>query len=400
MDGSIGYIGYCTNVHAGEDLLTTMANLEKHATEVRRLVSPDRSMGIGLWLSARTTERLLSEQRLAAFADWLNQALLIPYTLNGFPYGDFHDRIVKHRVYFPTWWEAERLKYTLDLIAVQHHLLPPGLPGTISTLPIAWGQPAPTHEQLRQAATHLSIVAQHLRDLEHATGRYIRLCLEPEPGCYLQRSADVIRFFQDYLNPLADVDAIYRHIQVCHDICHAAVMFESQHEIFRAYQAANISIGKIQVSAAVATPDLTSCSPDRQKEVLTQLGEFHEERYLHQTVLRERISDTTEFYEDLPIALAAWKNRSLAGQIRVHFHVPIYADDLGLLHTTQKDIIECVSMYDRQPHHAHWEIETYAWSVLPPRWRRPTLVEGIATEIKWFQQVLTHELDGRATENL
>ena len=45
--------GYCTNVHAGPDLARTRANLERHTLEVKRLVSPDRPMGVGLWLAAR-----------------------------------------------------------------------------------------------------------------------------------------------------------------------------------------------------------------------------------------------------------------------------------------------------------------------------------------------------------
>ena len=33
----------------------------------------------------------------------------MPFTFNGFPYGDFHQSVVKHRVYEPTWADAERL---------------------------------------------------------------------------------------------------------------------------------------------------------------------------------------------------------------------------------------------------------------------------------------------------
>ena len=44
--------GYCTNVHAGATLEATRANLERHALEVKAEYSPDRPMGVGLWLSA------------------------------------------------------------------------------------------------------------------------------------------------------------------------------------------------------------------------------------------------------------------------------------------------------------------------------------------------------------
>src|SRR5678815_3063141 len=108
--------GYCTNVHAGRTLDETRANLERHALAV------------------------------TAFGNWLTERGLVPYTLNGFPYGDFHQQVVKHRVYEPTWWQPERLHYTMQLAQILDAILPTGLEGSISTLPIAWGAPCPSRE--------------------------------------------------------------------------------------------------------------------------------------------------------------------------------------------------------------------------------------------------------------
>ena len=69
--------------------------------------------------------------------------------------------MVKHKVYLPTWSEAERADYTRVLIELQHRLLPAGLEGTISTLPIAWGQPRPAEDDLGTAAAHLFAVARN-----------------------------------------------------------------------------------------------------------------------------------------------------------------------------------------------------------------------------------------------
>src|SRR5262249_48957375 len=153
---------------------------------------------------------------------------LVPFTLNGFPYGDFHQAVVKHRVYEPTWFEPARLDYTLDLITIHDALLLPGQEGSISTLPIAWGQPAPEHERLSLAAEQLRQIAEPLARLEKDSGRLIYLCLEPEPGCVLQFGRDVVRFYRDHLFPGSDEALIRRYLRVCHDVCHAAVMFESQ----------------------------------------------------------------------------------------------------------------------------------------------------------------------------
>src|SRR5438876_1543595 len=131
-------LAYCTNVHAGADLATTRANLERYALAVKARFSPNESMGIGPWLSAAAARKLREDRQVEPFGAWLREVGLVPFTFNGFPHGDFHQAVVKHRVYEPTWWDPARLDYTLDLIAIQDALLPAEMMGSISTLPIAW----------------------------------------------------------------------------------------------------------------------------------------------------------------------------------------------------------------------------------------------------------------------
>ena len=378
-------IGYCTNVHAGVDLETTRANLEKYALAVKRRVSPDAPMGVGLWLSANAAANLMQNQGTEVFAAWLREVGLIPYTFNGFPYGDFHQTVVKHRVYEPTWWEPERLNYTLNLIDIQDAILPKGMAGSISTMPIAWGNPVPTQNQLKAASANLHRVAERLQQLERETGRYICLCLEPEPGCYLQRSADVVRFFHEYLLRGLDVTVVWRYIKVCHDVCHAVVMFESQDDVFRTYQSNKIGVGKIQLSSAVCTPDLFAVSPKNCEAALAQLASFREERYLHQTCVRSSPETEPAFFEDLPLALAAG---AIGGEWRVHFHVPIYLEKFGHLLASREAILECLHAARRYSDVKHIEVETYAWGVLPPELQQPDLAAGIADELKWYIGVL------------
>ena len=245
-------LGYCTNVHAGADLDQTRDNLQQHALAVKRIVSPNSPLGIGLWLSASAARSLRQDGRLGEFQAWLAESGLLPFTINGFPYGDFHQTVVKHQVYHPTWCEQARLDYTLDLVAIQHQLLPQGMEGSISTLPLQWGHPEPRADELARSAANLAAIAEYLERLERDTGRLIYVCLEPEPGCVLQRSSDVVRFFEQFLLPGRSERPIRRHIRVCHDVCHAAVMFEGQAEAVGRYHAAGIGIGKVQVSSAVA----------------------------------------------------------------------------------------------------------------------------------------------------
>ena len=145
---------------------------------------------------------------------------------------------------------------------------------------------------------------------EERTGRLIYLCLEPEPGCVFSFADDAVHFFQWQLLGREDDEIVRRHIRICHDICHAAVMFEDQEEVLRKYAAAGIEVGKVQVSAALRM-DLDLFEPpaaEPRAEALKQLAQFAEDRYLHQTVVRRGGEDV--FYEDLQLALDAEARRS------------------------------------------------------------------------------------------
>jgi sugar phosphate isomerase/epimerase len=375
--------GYCTNVHAGATLDATRANLQRHALAVKAACSPSRPMGIGLWLAAQAAQELVASDGVPAFRDWLAERGLVPYTLNGFPYGDFHQAVVKHRVYEPTWWQPERLEYTCRLADVQHELLPPGLEGSISTLPIAWGNPCPSRADMELAAQHLRQAAAHLHQLEERTGRLIYLCLEPEPGCVFSFADDAVHFFQWQLLDREDDEIVRRHLRICHDVCHAAVMFEDQDAVIRKYREAGIEVGKVQVSAALRM-DLDLFEPPSAQpraEAMKQLASFAEDRYLHQTVVSRGGEEV--FYEDLRLALDA-ESADPRGEWRVHFHVPIYLTEFGRLYSTQEQIAECLAAIRRHSACKHFEVETYAWGVLPSELKQPDLASGIAEELRWF----------------
>ena len=372
-------IGYCTNVHAGATLDETRGNLRRYAVAVRESLQLDRPLGIGLWLSAAAVREIVSADGATAFGDWLHAAGLDVFTINGFPYGDFHKRVVKHEVYRPDWSTPQRLAYTLDLARILAAIRPGGEAG-ISTLPLGWG-PWLTDDGVTAAAANLRKAALTLADIERATGVLVHLDLEPEPGCRLQRAADVVSLFERHLLTGTDDDVIRRHLRVCHDICHAAVMFEDQAAMLAAYDSVGVQVGKVQVSSAVrASFDDADPDPTALRDAL---GRFREDRYLHQTMVRTGKTTEPIFYEDLPDALAS---ATAAGEWRVHFHVPIFLERLGPLRTTTHEIDRWLLLVKDRPEFRHFEIETYAWEVMPAEHKR-TLADDIATELRW--------LDGR-----
>ncbi len=381
-------LAYCTNVHAGSDLEAMQANLSRHCLAVKQRFAPEQPMGVGLWLAAPAAKRLLEPPRLAEFALWLAQCGLVPFTLNGFPFGDFHEPVVKHRVYQPTWFDPQRLQYTLDLISILHAILPEQLEGSISTLPIAWRRPEPSVEQLRIAAANLRQVARHLARLEAESGRLIHVCLEPEPGCVLQRCDDVLRFFEEYLCGQSDDDQLLRHLRVCHDVCHSAVMFEDQKEVLGKYARHGVGVGKVQVSSAVEV-DFRQVEPGQRNGLVRALSSFAEDRYLHQTSVQLPDGQSPLFYDDLPTALSAAENipDHQRGVWRVHFHVPIYLECFGMIGTTQEHISRCLQATRLHPELRHFEVETYAWGVLPSELQRSELADGIAQEMRWLAEL-------------
>ena len=386
-------VGYCTNVHAGTDLKKVQQNLQDYSLHVKDRVRPDSSMGIGLWLSHEACRDLLQQAELQHFANWIAERQLLPFTFNGFPYANFHQPVVKHQVYQPDWSRPERFEYTRHLAHIQRRLLEAQSESTnfatISTLPLGWPVAEGDHADFQQkCGQQLIRLSEELDEIFDQSGIRIMVCLEPEPGCILDTATDVGRFFDQFLfsDDRAVTERIRRHIGVCHDVCHSSVMFESQEIALEQYETLDIEVGKYQISSAIeANFNLCPNEPDALA-LLRQLTNFSEPRYLHQTMVQHP-DGRMEFHEDLPIAIEQ-AGQQPQGRWRVHFHVPLFADKLGRVATTQSDVQRCLDSI-RHPvdRPLHFELETYAWTVLPEALQVPLAV-GISQEMEWFDKLL------------
>ncbi len=396
-------IGYCTNVHAGTDLASIRENLLRYAVPIRQKLDRADRLGVGLWIPAQAARELV-DPGANRFADFLAEHQLHPFTFNAFPYDNFHQDVVKHRVYSPPWWMPERLQYTERLASLLAAILPESEPcGSISTLPIGWPNnphdtdPDPMPTRLEKAATNLRSLAKTLGQIESDTGRRIVVAIEPEPGCILDTADDMIAWFDQHL---ADPNH-RRYLTVCHDICHSAVMMEDQADVLRRYAEAGIGVGKVQVSNAVVV-HWDAMSADRRREAAEQLAAFAEDRYLHQTGRRTAAGEFI-LEEDLPACLNRDGDPDPAKDDTkwvVHFHVPIFLQRFGHLTTSQPDIETCLrTLADPDlslEFTGHFEIETYAWTVLPEPMRRKGLAEDIAEEFRWLGRQLSPFKESRS----
>jgi hypothetical protein len=378
-------LSYCTNVHPGGTLVEVLRGLETCTAPVRRRL--ETTIAAGLWLAAPVIEELRGDPaRLAELRDRLTEYELSCYTLNAFPYGDFHGQRVKERVYVPDWTTSRRRAYTLACAGILADLLPPGAEGSISTLPLGFKHFDHPQDFERSCIDQLLSLVRQLDDLHDETGRVVRLAVEPEPLCILESTPETTAFFQRLYSAAADsgvLDPARRHIGVCLDVCHQAVEFEDLAQSVHELNAAGVRINKVHVTCALRLEH-----PRENEDGRRALAEYVEPRYLHQTFVRRR-NGSLLAHVDLSRPLCDQPPPEFldADEWRVHFHVPVNAESLGPLQTTRADLRAALKAVADLEYAPHLEVETYTWGVLPGG-ERPSLVDGLVAELSATKRLL------------
>lgn len=393
-DGS--HLTYCSNVHPGETWDEVLHAVVTHYPRVARKVAAGARFGVGLRLSDRASRDLDEAGLLDEFRSLLEAHGLYVFTLNGFPYGAFHGTRVKADVYQPDWRDEARLRYTDRLARQLARLLPPdgSVTGSVSTVPGAYKSDVRGADDVERMRHQLVRHASTLVSIDAEARRRIVLALEPEPCCFLETIDESVRFFREQLFGPASVRqlgaltglgaadaeaALRRHLGLCLDLCHAAVEFEDPHDCLRKLADAGITIAKLQISAGLRIAGMG-------RAALDALRQYEDPVYLHQVV--ERSAAGLARFTDLPEALASLAGRAAPDEWRVHFHVPIFHDDLGVFRST-RDFIEAVlAIHCETPVSPHLEVETYTWNVLPAALRSANIDTDIARELEWVLERL------------
>jgi len=397
MITSYGHLTYCTNIHGGEKWDDHFELLKEHFPKVRQAVSPNRPMGLGLRLSDLASKTLLDNHKLSEFKAWLNQENGYVFTMNGFPFGDFHEDVVKAHVHAPDWTTPARLQYTKRLFDILIQLLPEGMDGGISTSPLAyrhWYNDTDSQWQaMRERATQQVVeVALHLVRINREHGKVLHLDIEPEPDGVLETGEEFIRWYENELVPagikmLTSVlgmtareaeEVLKRHIRLCYDVCHFALGYEDHSSIVDALAQHGILIGKFQISAALKAMMLPDTAA--RQAIGAAFMAFNEPTYLHQ-VIAKRTDGQVRRFRDLPDAQEALFDEQTT-EWRSHFHIPIFLEDLDTLQSTQSEIIDVLAIHQHKRLTGHLEVETYTWGVLPEQLQVP-IAESISRELNW-----------------
>jgi len=371
------HLAYCTNVHPGEDWAQTFDSLTQHTLKVKERVQPRGRCAIGLRLSDRAACELAEPATLTEFRHWLDRHDCYVFTINGFPFGQFHGTRVKEEVYRPDWTDLRRLEYTNRLFDLLAQLLPPGVEGSVSTLPGSFKDFISTPDQERSIRDNLWRCVEHIARLCERTGRQLHLGVEPEPFGYFENSAETIRFFDQLHAEHPNDPRLGTHLGVNYDTCHFAIQFETPAVALATFRAHGIRISKLHLSNAL------SLSPTQT--ALRELATFAEPVYLHQVVVR-RADGSLHRFRDLSPALAGELTSAPApdDEWRVHFHVPLHWRPTGLLGTTTDHLEGALEVLKANPQMcSHLEMETYTWAVLPESVRQRSVTDQIVAEYDW-----------------
>ena len=376
------HLAYCTNIHRGDDWAETFAGLKDYTMQVRRRVCPaEVPYAIGLRLSALAAQQLSTPNVLQDFREWLSNENCYVFTINGFPYGSFHNTRVKEQVYAPDWQSQERLDYTKQLFDILVQLLPPGVSGSVSTVPGSFKAFITDERQVEAMQRNLIECAEYISALSNAHDCDLHLGLEPEPFAYLENTAETIEFFHQLHAKASDLGVLQKHLGVNYDTCHMAIQHEVPAESIRALGRHGIRISKLHLSSALKVQPTPA--------VRKRLEAFVEPVYLHQVIARS--SDGSQrAWVDLDAALNESNDDvDLDEEWRIHFHVPLHTQPAQGMGTTVDHLLGVLDVLQEDPSLCmHLEFETYTWEVLPEALKTPNVVEQLIAEYAWCKRTL------------
>ena len=395
LSGTLGHLTYSTLVHAGDNWDQMRASVEEFVPKVKRRLGVEGKFGVSLRISG-DSQKTLSESAEARsdLKKFLEDEGLYVFTINAFPYGPFKGQRVMERVYEPDWTTNQRVEYTKAIADILVDITDEDTSPSIQTAPLAFAPNVSDENYIARFTTSVFEVISHLYHLEARTGRRVKLSIEPEPACYLETTDETVAFFQERLYAPAGVaelaniaqialseaeGAIKRYLGIVFDIGHQSVGFEDIPQSLEKLVNAGIPIFKLQEAAALWVESLSL-------DIVPELRRFTDTIYLSQTSLKT--ADGIVKYLNLGEALDAYEANPVPTEMRTHFHVPVFLEEIGPFKTTRFAVQQALAMHRKQPLSDHLEIETYTWDVLPAELKTGDIVDYVSRELEFVMKEL------------
>ncbi|MDA8901869.1 metabolite traffic protein EboE [Aquiluna sp.] len=395
LSNTLGHLTYSTLVHAGDNWDQMRASVEEFVPQVKKRLGVEGKFGVSLRISG-DSQKTLSESPdarsdLKRFLD--NQGLYV-FTINAFPYGPFKGQRVMERVYEPDWTTNQRVEYTKAIADILVDITDADTSPSIQTAPLAFAPNVSDENYISRFTTSVFEVLAHLYHLEARTGRRVKLSIEPEPACYLETTDETVAFFTERMYapagvaelaniaqiPLSEAEgAIKRYLGIVFDIGHQSVGFEDIPQSLEKLVNAGIPIFKLQEAAALWVESLSL-------DIVPELRRFTDTIYLSQTSLKT--AGGIVKYLNLGEALDAYEANPVPTEMRTHFHVPVFLEEIGPFKTTRFAVQQALAMHRKQPLSDHLEIETYTWDVLPAELKTGDIVDYVSRELEFVMKEL------------
>ena len=395
LSGTLGHLTYSTLVHAGDNWDQMRASVEEFVPQVKKRLGVEGKFGVSLRISG-DSQKTLSEsaQARSDLKKFLDDEGLYVFTINAFPYGPFKGQRVMERVYEPDWTTNQRVEYTKSIADILVDITDADTSPSIQTAPLAFAPNVSDDNYIARFTTSVFEVLAHLYHLEARTGRRVKLSIEPEPACYLETTDETVAFFKERMYapagvaelakiaqiPLSEAEgAIKRYLGIVFDIGHQSVGFEDIPQSLEKLVNAGIPIFKLQEAAALWVESLSL-------DIVPELRRFTDTIYLSQTSLKT--ADGIVKYLNLGEALDAYEANPVPTEMRTHFHVPVFLEEIGPFKTTRFAVQQALAMHRKQPLSDHLEIETYTWDVLPAELKTGDIVDYVSRELEFVMKEL------------
>lgn len=395
LSNTLGHLTYSTLVHAGDNWDQMRASVEEFVPQVKKRLGVEGKFGVSLRISG-DSQKTLSESPDARsdLKRFLDDQGLYVFTINAFPYGPFKGQRVMERVYEPDWTTNQRVEYTKAIADILVDITDADTSPSIQTAPLAFAPNVGDENYIARFTTSVFEVLAHLYHLEARTGRRVKLSIEPEPACYLETTDETVAFFTERMYapagvaelaniaqiPLSEAEgAIKRYLGIVFDIGHQSVGFEDIPQSLAKLVNAGIPIFKLQEAAALWVESLSL-------DIVPELRRFTDTIYLSQTSLKT--AGGIVKYLNLGEALDAYEANPVPTEMRTHFHVPVFLEEIGPFKTTRFAVQQALAMHRKQPLSDHLEIETYTWDVLPAELKTGDIVDYVSRELEFVMKEL------------